>query len=108
MPAQSTMSLYMVFGSENIRTAEIIFSQRSGDELSGCLFEERSDELYPVGADRVFSRKPYPATSFSGVYTAESGSTFLGVYPERSRRTMKKKSTLSRRLYGKFFSLLLF
>ncbi|HCB62903.1 MAG TPA: hypothetical protein DHV29_12695 [Bacteroidales bacterium] len=35
------------------------------------LFEERSDELYPVEADRLFSRKPYLATSFSGVYAAE-------------------------------------
>jgi hypothetical protein len=83
----------MVFGSENMRSAEIFFSKRSGEEPSGCLFEERSDELYPVGADRLFSRKPYPATSFSEVYAAESGNTFLEVYPERSRRTMKKKST---------------
>ncbi|HPF00937.1 MAG TPA: hypothetical protein PKY63_09745, partial [Bacteroidales bacterium] len=82
MPAQSTVSLYMVFGSENMRSAEIIYSKRSAEVLSGCLFEERSDELYPVGADRLFSRKPYQATSFSGVYAAESGNTFLEVYPE--------------------------
>jgi hypothetical protein len=68
-----------------MRSAEINYSKRSGEVLSGCLFEERSDELYPVGADRVFSRKPYQATSFSGVYAAESGNTFLFA--------MKKKST---------------
>jgi len=78
MQAQRTMSPYMVFGSENMRAAETIFSKRSEDDLSGCLFEERSDELYPVGADRLFSRKPYQATSFSF-------GTFLFA--------MKKKST---------------
>ena len=74
-----------------MRSAEIFFSKRSEEEPSGCLFEERSDELYPVGADRLFSRKPYPANSFSGVYAAVSGNTFLEVYPELRRRTMRKK-----------------